>query len=254
MSSKKTQAVEVGIMCRDSQGAPDVTFAMVDCTAAEREHGHHHEVAMATARERGYTPVLAFDKGDPAWQTLVAPARFYKGFFAKAFHQCQDAFVSDRACSGADLVDTVGQLFNEALNDPAGPSHFYIAITSDGYWNEIDGWVENASDATHFLGAEELKKLHGTNLHVLEIAMRLPMRELDAQRFPSVADLWATIDDVLERASKYGYTLSGATAREAILEELQMAGAPIDESLVPFMVETLLYESAQRQRPPAERA
>lgn len=53
------------LACRNSEGAPDLFPAIVDCTQEQYDNGEHYEAVESSASEAGYEePYLCFDEND----------------------------------------------------------------------------------------------------------------------------------------------------------------------------------------------
>ena len=57
--------INMGVMCRDANGSPDIALVTVTCTQAAIDNGDHYAMACELAEDAGYEgPMIAFDSSD----------------------------------------------------------------------------------------------------------------------------------------------------------------------------------------------
>ena len=231
-----TVAIEVAVLSDNANGAPEFTFHAIRCSAAAYENGEHYDLAKDEAAAQGYEPRAAFDANDPAW-SLVKEQRAYKKFFRDAFEGLQQAFVGDQACSGADTVDAVAQVFAQQLE--ALPVALYMAASRDGFWNNNEGWVADAQLA--FISPDSARFLGLTGADVTVVAM--PAGEFDQiTEFPTIEEIEDAVVDARARGQKYGFAITAANASEVVGEELAAIGATLPRCLNELAAKLALTE------------
>ena len=58
--------IKTAVMCRNSNGAPEMVHFDIECTDHQYTDGDHYGFAEDKARNLGFEPKLAFDENDPA--------------------------------------------------------------------------------------------------------------------------------------------------------------------------------------------
>lgn len=227
---------EVGVVVRNSAGRTEIALCPV---AAEAGSGREqkHLAARRRMEALGYETLIVFDNADPAFAVLVT-GRKYKQFFDDAVVSLQDAIVPNRPCSGADMVDWVGEVFGRH----AAGEEVYIAASADGYWSNRDGWSGDASEATLERDPAQLSQLQCAGALVI-LELRLDALD-DMQELPSIDDLEAYAGDAIERAQKHGFAINENNAAEVLAEEMRLAGQTVPAVAQPLLGAYMLH--AQR--------
>jgi hypothetical protein len=109
---------KVAVLARDSNGAPDLVFYDISCSKTDRDQGLHYDEAERRAVSDGYDPVISFDDFDPAWSRIQLLAQDRELALNMLLHGLTEiGFGSDEEIDGADCVDSVGELYDQVVNE-----------------------------------------------------------------------------------------------------------------------------------------
>lgn len=109
---------KVAVLARDSNGAPDLVFYDISCSKTDRDEGRHYDEAERRAVSDGYDPVISFDDFDPAWSRIQLLAQDRELALNMLLHGLTEiGFGSDEEINGADCVDSVGELYDQVVNE-----------------------------------------------------------------------------------------------------------------------------------------
>jgi hypothetical protein len=109
---------KVAVLARDSNGAPDLVFYDISCSKTDRAKGLHYDEAERRAVSDGYDPVISFDDFDPAWSRIQLLSENRELALNMLMHGLTEiGFGSDNPIDGADCVDSVGDLYDQVVNE-----------------------------------------------------------------------------------------------------------------------------------------
>lgn len=79
MNTNNPRYPKMAVLCRNSEGAPELHTCSPEASAVQIENGDHYELAVENAVDNGYKgPFLAFDETDPAAKQLETVAAWIK--------------------------------------------------------------------------------------------------------------------------------------------------------------------------------
>lgn len=109
---------KVAVLARDSNGAPDLVFYDISCSKIDRTEGRHYDEAERRAVSDGYDPVISFDDFDPAWSRIQLLSENRELALNMLLHGLTEiGFGSDDPIDGANCVDSVGELYDQVVNE-----------------------------------------------------------------------------------------------------------------------------------------
>lgn len=253
MPEMGAQKIEVGVICRNAAGSPDVHFSVVDGSGAAVASGAHHEEAILNARKAGLEPVLAFDRGSPLWDSLSRKyAGAYKEFTIQAFNRYQELLISDKDVSGADLLDDLSGFLAQQARDlaPAGADMRATVVYADGLFaRDCGNGRISWSAAFAFLVDEDRAQEAIRSSAAGLVVLRVPLSDISRYwAIPSSGDLSTAADSALELAASGQIQIEPGNAVQVMREELAAVGfINIPAELDPVLLRAMLDRQSETE-------
>jgi len=252
--------IRTAVMCRNSEGAPEVVHFEISCTQDQYDKGVHYDQAKALASDQGFAPVMAFDERDPAWKSLAAlrteaeaaqsqEADLHETFFELAVTRMKEAFLEGYQVECADFVEEMGSVvcvFVEKAADAGHSFDVFVAHSENGYWDPCKGLDVFEPAIVMCKGEAQGLEGHAT-------VVKLPLVKLVSDSnsggfcLPPHEDLLEMAEQGIARSVRAGFSISLENAAEVMREEANLLHIKMPEELAPIL-EAVILRALEVQR------